>query len=180
MHRRLACRVIAVTAPATTSRRLALGLGLGLGMLPIAGCTFGDDAGQKHGLTGSSTSDEEADKALLDEARTEIAGMLDLLRRTSKRYPGISTPLAGLTALHEAHDDLLAESGTPSKGTRTKVPATSTDALGLVRNRERALQAEFAGLAVQAKSGPLARLFASMAAGIAQHAQAMPDPEGPA
>jgi len=180
MHRRLACRVVAVTAPATTSRRLALGLGLGVGLLPIAGCTLGDGGDKKRGLTGSAASDEEADRSLLDEARTEIAGLLDLIRRTSHHYPGIATPLAALTTLHRAHDDLLADSGTPSKATRTRVPASSTAALTLISNRERALQLEFAGLAVQAKSGPLARLFASMAAGVAQHVQALPTPAGPA
>jgi len=169
-----------VTAPAPTSRRLVLGLALGLGLTSIAGCTPGDDDGDRRGLTGSTASDEEADRALLDEARTEMAGMLDLLRRTSAKWPGIATPLAALTALHQAHDDLIADSGTPSESTRTKVPTNSTAALALVRNRELALQVELAGLAVKARSGPLARLFASMSAGVAQHARALPNPAGQA
>ncbi len=167
-----------MTAPPT--RRFVLGLGLGLGLASVGGCTFGDDDAKRRGLAGSSGSDEEADQELLDEARTELAGMLNLLRRTSRRFPGIATPLATLTALHRAHDDLLADAGTPSESTRTRVPASSAAALTLVRNRERALQVELAGLSAQARSGPLARLFASMSAGVAQHVQALPTPGGQA
>jgi hypothetical protein len=49
------------------------------------------------------------------------------------------------------------------------LPARSGKALDLVRTRELSLQGEFADLARRARSGPLARLLASMSAAIAQH-----------
>ncbi len=98
--------------------------------------------------------------------------MLELVRRASRKHPGLAPALTGLADLHQAHDDLIADSASASGSstpTPVRIPARSGKALDLVRTRELSLQDEFADLARRARSGPLARLLASMSAAIAQH-----------
>jgi hypothetical protein len=116
-------------------------------------------------------SDAEFDLGLLDEARVELAAMLDLVRRTSLKHAGLASALTALADLHEAHDSLLADSvAEPSPpATIVPVPMHRARALQLVRTREVALQDEFANLALRARSGPLARVLASMSAAVGQY-----------
>jgi len=169
---------VSPSRPLRVARRTTFGLVLGL-PLAIGGCTRHDSAPTDPSPDGGSrVSDEEYDLALLDEARTELAGMLELLRRTAVKHPDRATSMTALIRLHTAHDELLAESATePSEAvTPVSVPGRSAKALELVRTRETALQEELAHLAGLVRSGPLARVLASMSAAVAQQVRSLPRP----
>ena len=155
---------------------------IGSALLLAGGCTFDDDGGPE-ALPSESpgVSDADFDLGLLDEARARLAAMLELVRRASRKHPGLAPALTVLADLHQAHDDLIADSApAPASSTPTpiRIPAGRGKALDLVRTRELSLQDEFADLARRARSGPLARLMASMSAAIAQHVARLPGDEG--
>jgi len=155
---------------------------IGTALLLAGGCTADDD-GEPGALPSESpgVSDADFDLGILDEARARLAAMLELVRRASRRHPGLAPALTVFTDLHQAHDDLLADAASTS-GSSTPapvgLPARSGKALDLVRTRELSLQGEFADLARRARSGPLARLLASMSAAIAQHVSGLPRDNG--
>ncbi len=164
--------------PLLTSRRAAIGLAV----LAAGGCTVQGEP-PATGPTGSSapTGDTAADPdvAVVTNARRELGGMLDLLDRASRRHPDLADVLGALTALHTTHDEFLAEVAdtAPSSAGGASVPARKSALLDLVRSRERALQGELARLAGRARSGPLARLLASMAAAVSQQVSVLPRPK---
>jgi hypothetical protein len=151
---------------------------IGSALLLAGGCTVDDDS-EPRALPSESPglSDTDFDLRLLDEARARLAAMLALVRKASRKHPGLAPALAGLTDLHQAHDDLLADAAA-STPAPVPVPALSGKALDLVRTRELSLQGEFADLARRARSGPLARLLASMSAAVAQQVSVLPGDKG--
>ena len=147
------------------------------GLLAAGGCTLQDSGTPPPTATTTpGRSDTDLDLDLVGEARTALLEMLDLARRTSLLHVGLAPALTPLVDLHTAHDALLAESSPdPSPApTGSTVAPRSRPALALVRRREAALQAELAALAGRARSGPLARLLASMSAAVAQHVARLP------
>ena len=146
---------------------------IGSALLLAGGCTVDDD-GEPEALPSESpgVSDSDFDLGVIDESRARLAAMLEVVRRVSRKHPGLAPALAGLVDLHQAHDRLLADAASASGSSSpapVRIPAPSGKALDLVRTREVSLQGEFADLARRARSGPLARLLASMSAAIAQH-----------
>lgn len=166
----------AQAAACRVRRRTAL---LAAAPLPLlAGCTFGS-VDPTSGLPSESPelADQEFDEGLVADARVGIAALAALLDRTGKVHPALAATVRGLTAMHRAHDEVLAEAAAGSARPRrasAKVPADPDRALALVRTREAVLQRELVDLAVSARSGPLARLLASMSASVAQHLAALP------
>ena len=81
--------------------------------------------------------------------------------------------MRALGELHAAH--LAALAGRPAAG-GSPVPAFDgpDEALGRVRVREQQAQRRLAAWSVAAESGALARLLASMSAGVAQHLAQLP------
>ena len=184
--------VAPVVAPRLT-RRGALLSGLpALAAGPVAvgalatGCTLPDEVrpGSSSATTGSpEVSDEELDLRLVEDARSWLASMVLLLERTRTTYVGLAQPTSALLALHRAHDDVLADatgSDPLPQGAGTQVPAGSKAALALVRRRELQLQRQLVDAAGRARSGPLARLLASMSAAVAQQVAILPVAKGAA
>jgi hypothetical protein len=106
----------------------------------------------------------DPDAALVDDAVERIAAAAAL-----------AVQVPQLSALHAAHLAAL-EAGpvtTPSTSpaaSPTRAPATSAQ----IRRSERDLKAFLVDASMRAESGPLARLFASMSAGVGQQLVALP------
>ena len=152
------------------TRRTAL-TASGIAALALVGCTAdGQAASSTPGGSTSSTASQGAapqpDQLAVDRA-TELSRLL--LAEAEAATPGID-PGGSFAALHSAHLAALERasggsySGAPSP-TPTGPPATRAR----LRRRELAAQRELAHLAAEAESGALARLLASMSAGIAAH-----------
>jgi len=148
--------------------RRALVAASGAATLGLAGCTS-DGSTSTPPPTGSGESSAtepaaaEPDQIALDRAVAITTGLLVALEGAP---PGLD-PAGRLAALHTAHlealDDAMGATATPS----ASVPAGPRLTPARLRRRELRAQGELARLGVGADSGALARLFASMSAGIA-------------
>ncbi len=167
-------------APVSTTRRGLLLCGAGAGLL-LAGCSADDGPAPAPGRSlspattgGPDGADETTDDAdLVGQAREALAAAAALVAASRRSVPALRVPLAPLLALHEAHAEALGQPlDLPRPAPR---PAPADPLLGLVRDREEQLQARLADLALAADSGALARLLASMSAGLAQRLVRLPD-----
>lgn len=170
------------TARVLTTRRTTVAVALAGGAAlagGLSGCDIGDPA--RPGASPGATPAADPDEELLDRARAEVDAALALVAALS-RHRRMATPLAPLLALHTAHRAALAgderASATPGE---TPAPPTLSGTPGelwtMLLAREGTLQRRLAAAAVEASSGTLARLLASMTAGIAAHvAAARADP----
>lgn len=122
--------------------------------------------------TASATPGQEVDSdvAVLDAAAEAVSQAHHLVRRHLRRYPGQRAVLAPLERLHRVHARELGGLR-PVTGGGT-VP--SVQVLGRVAREEAALQRTLTRRATEARSGALALLLASMAAGVAQHRTTLP------
>jgi hypothetical protein len=155
----------------------------GTGLVALTGCTTDGSAppvassgsvGPSGASPAGTTPGPDADRAALDRA---VSLSTDLLTIATDGGPSVD-PGGRLAGLHTAHLAALAEatggsptaSVSPSSGTTTEpVPSSARRARARLRRRELAAQRELVGLAVAAESGAVARLLASMSAGIAAH-----------
>ena len=139
----------------------------GAAALGLAGCTTDEPASSSSAASASSstateTTAPEPDRVALDRAVELTAGLIAGLAGAD---PVLDTG-GRLAAIHEAHLAALQEAaGT----TFTPLPSPPGRRLTAARLRRRELNAqrELARLAQAAESGALARVFASMSAGIA-------------
>jgi hypothetical protein len=154
-----------------TTRRTAV-TASGVAVLGLTGCTA-DEPASSHGTASArgSTATEtvtgtvatDPDQVALDRAIAVTSSLLALL----EAGPAALDPAGRLAAMHTAHLRVLQEatsSGTPS--TPPSTPSVRTDAQRL-RRHELGARRELAALAQAAESGALARVLASMSAGIA-------------
>jgi hypothetical protein len=171
--RRVGDRVARVRAPAT-SRRAAVGIVCG-GAAALAGCSLDLDGDpddpaanpSSTGSTGPTAAPDDPDTAAVDAA---VATTEELLGLLAAGGPALD-PGGLLAGMHAAHLAVLTD-GQPSAS-----PSPTTDTHGAdvrrqvarLRRRELAAEREFAQLGVAASSGALARLLASMSAGVAAH-----------
>jgi hypothetical protein len=138
----------------------------GVASLGLAGCTS-DGSSSTPPPTGSGESSAsepvaaDPDQVALDRA---VAISTDLLVALEGVPPGLD-PAGRLAAMHSAHLDALQDATGASATAPVPVGPRLTPAR--LRRRELRAQAELARLAVAAESGALARVFASMSAGIA-------------
>ena len=152
------------------TRRTAL-TASGIATLAVAACTADDPtASSTPGGSTSSTATQAAeaqpDQVAVDRA-TELSGLL--LADVQGAAPGVD-PGGRLAALHTAHLGTLARASADSGSSAPSPTAPAAAATrARVRRRELAAQRELAHLAAEAESGALARLLASMSAGIAAH-----------
>jgi hypothetical protein len=170
---------------AVASRRAALGGAL-VSLAAVASCDLaqsadqpGDAAGTPSGTASggpTSTSSADPDTALVDRVLTEL-GELSGLVAAGSTYASLRTPLRALGELHAAHIEALDGERTAGEAPAV-VFAGPADALRRVRAREQQGQRRLAGWAVAAESGALARLLASMSAGVAQHLVVLPPTGG--
>ncbi|RYP81480.1 hypothetical protein EKO23_23510 [Nocardioides guangzhouensis] len=142
-------------------------------LLALAGCRWGpEDEGDDQpapaptATTGAAPDD---DVQLAGEALAATERAAALVTAVSSGHPGLSAALDEVAAMHEAHADLLAETGeSTGEPSLPAVPAKPAPALALVLTEERALQETLTTAAGSAASGPFARALASMAAAVAQ------------
>jgi hypothetical protein len=169
-----------VKAPAT-SRRAAVGVACG-GAAVLAGCSLDldsepDDPAANRSSTGgtvSSAAADDPDAAAVDQAVATTQRLLNLLDAGG---PALD-PGGLFAAMHAAHLAVLTD-GEPSTSPSPTTEPESRSSVARLRRRELAAQREFARLGVAASSGSLARLLASMSAGVAAHLAATAPARGP-
>ncbi len=157
-------------APAT-SRRAAVGVACGA-VAALAGCSLDLEGDQDDpaanpsstGSTGPTAASEDPDAAAVDEA---VATTQELLGLLAAGGPALD-PGGQLAAMHAAHLAVLTDGRSSASPSPTTEPERRSNVARL-RRRELAAQREFARLGVAASSGSLARLLASMSAGVAAH-----------
>jgi hypothetical protein len=160
-----------VRSPAT-SRRVAIGIAGGAAAL-LGGCSLDLDGDPDNPSTdpssaatdGSSTAPDDPDAAAVDQA---VATTRELLALLAAGGPALD-PGGLLAAMHDAHLAVLTDGRTPASPSATPSPRSRSGGAARLRRRELAAQREFARLGVAAESGALARLLASMSAGVAAH-----------
>jgi hypothetical protein len=154
----------------TATRRATLGGAL-LGLGAAAGCDL-DPPGKEPTGAGPSV-DGDPDTALVEKVLAELARLTGLVSVVASEHPRLAPAMADLRALHVAHRTALG--GEPGHEAASGGVHTGADeALRLVRTRERRAQGLLADWSVRAESGALARLLASMSAGIAQRLVLLP------
>jgi hypothetical protein len=168
--------------PTSTTRRGALGGALGgvLGGVTLAACDVDDLRPPEDEATpvpsptpgASETPEPDADTVLVERLVAEILDA-DTAVDVAREFRRLREPLKGLRAMHRAHLGVLVPTDTTTR-TATSVPADAVAALAQVRRAEQRLQRILATGAVEAQSGALARLLASMSASVAQHLYVLP------
>ncbi len=137
------------------------------------------------GRTGSSDSasgsasaapEEADDTALLASVRGELAALAATVAAARRATPALRGDLAPLLALHRAHAEALGEPLPRGRPDRSAGGAGAQ--LTRVRDGEERWQRRLVGYSVQAQSGSLARLLASMSAGTAQRLAVLPGSVG--
>jgi hypothetical protein len=158
-------RVGAVSpAPALrTSRRTTLGGALA-GVALLAGCDLGSD---DPGSGPAPTADpDDPDTSLVAEVVDDLVATLAVVEAARHQHGSLRRQLGELAKVHRAHLEVLGSNERPGRaGPRT---ADADGALALVRRREQRHERRLTDRAVQAQSGRLARLLASMSAAVAQ------------
>lgn len=144
------------------SRRTVLAGGAGASLFAATGCASTPVTKTSHGLS--------PDVAIAVEAVAAIREVQDRLTEVEGLRPGLRRATAGLQAVHRAH--LAALLGAVPKGVNASPSATSTTmvpaTLASIRRAETELHDRLDALALNAASGPFARLLGSMAAAISQ------------
>lgn len=165
------------TPPLRTSRRRVLLASAALGpvvlgapacdvVTPASGPVEADPRTAATTSPTTSTPDEDADEQLVAGVADEVSRTLAVVDAAGRGRPRVKQSLRDLGRTHRAH---LAElAGSAPRSRRARVGGDDDAALRRVRTAERRLQRRLAEAAVDAQSGPLAALLASMSAAIAQ------------
>lgn len=165
------------TPPLRTTRRRVLrapAAAAAAGLL-AAGCDLSGSAGPGAETTSPTASGTPApsvtpaadpDEALVVRVRSEVAATAALVTGAGTGRPALARELAPLARLHRRH--LAALPGDQAGASPAQVRGDAAAARRQVRDREAGLQASLADAAMEASSGPLAALLASMSAAVAQ------------
>jgi hypothetical protein len=153
-----------------TSRRTTLGGALA-GVVLLAGCDLGsDDPGS---APATAADPDDPDTGLVADVVDDLVATLTLVEAARHRHGSLRRQLAELAKVHRAHLEALGSSERPDRpGPRRAADADA--ALALVQRREQRLRGLLADRAVEAQSGRLARLLASMSAAVAQQLAVLP------
>jgi hypothetical protein len=127
-------------------------------------------SGTRSGTPAPSPT-EDPDAALVERVLVEL-GEVSALVSAAARLAPLRASMRTLGELHAAHRDAL--DGGPVTGRSPAAFTGAAEALRRVRAREQQTQRRLAGWAVAAESGALARLLASMSAGVAQQLAVLP------
>jgi hypothetical protein len=169
--------------PASTTRRGALTGALGL--VVLTACDVDDLRPPEDSATpvpsptpgSTGTPAPDADTALVDATALEIASVLASVDGVRRSFPRLRPQLQPLVRMHTSH--LSALDSQDVSGTAAAPGTTRDAALAGVVAAEQGLQARLAVAAVEAQSGALARLLASMSASVSQHLAVLPSGPGP-
>jgi hypothetical protein len=156
-------RVLRAPAAAVAAGLVAAGCDLSGSSDPGGGTTSPSAPGTPEPTTTPTT---DPDEALVARVRTEVAGAAALVAAAGTGRPALARELAPLSRLHRRH--LQALPGDEAEAPPDQVRGDASAALRRVRAREAGLQTALAEAAVEASSGPLAALLASMSAAVAQ------------
>lgn len=119
----------------------------------------------------TTTPEPDADQSLADDLAHGIAAALVLVDGLRRSFPRLRKRLQPLARMHREHLEVLEPPD--DRSVPSPAPAASpAEALVVLRATEDALQGRLAAGAVDARSGTLARLLASMSASVAQHVAA--------
>jgi hypothetical protein len=120
----------------------------------------------------TTTPEPDADRSLADDLAHEIAAALVLVDELRRSFPRLRKRLQPLARMHRTHLEVLEPPD--DRDVPSPAPAASpAQALAALRATEVALQERLAAAAVEARSGALARLLASLSASVAQHVAAI-------
>lgn len=166
-----------VTPPPRASRRRVLAVSAAVSAPLVLGATGCDLAvpsreSSGNGATPSQTPSpttagpEDPDAELVARVADDVAGTLAVVTAAGRGRPTLRRSLRDVARTHRAHLEELAAS--PRSTGRVRVGGDDRAAVRRVRVAEQQLQRRLTEAAVEAQSGPLAALLASMAAAVAQ------------
>ena len=175
-----------VRRAAALSRRTAIGSVAALAAAVAAGCTpRGIDRRPEPRKAASPTPDADPDVTLAATVLADEQAMVDRVRATLARYPGLGPVLAGALGAHRAHVELLTDavpdedrtsaasppaspSASPTAVRTPTVPERAPGALTALAREEERLSVLGRRSTFAAESGAFARVLASMAAAASQ------------
>jgi hypothetical protein len=163
-----------VPSPAQPSRRTVVaGLTSAAG-LALAGCS-GDRTPDVSGRDAAPVA-ADPDQGLARQVRREELAVYELVRSTGKKHRELRRRLRATARTHLDHVGRLTPDTSLSLVTRDlPVARSASRALADIADAERRLAARHAASALDAQSGALARVIASMSAAAAQQASALGD-----
>ncbi len=154
--------------PARASRRALLtgGAVAGATLLAVSGCGSTPSEGAARAADDDPTAPAvDADSDLVETVGGQVTKALALAVATGASVPQLRPLTRRLSELHRAH---LGELSRPDDVEDGKVQGTTATARERLLRAEEKLQQQLVRAAVDAESGALAQVFASMAAAIAQ------------
>ena len=110
---------------------------------------------------------------LAEDAAHAIAAAAVAVSAVRRDFPRLRPRLQPLARMHRAHLEVLEPSDEPQRPARRRPRRARADAIARLRTVEATLQQTLATGAVEAQSGALARLLASMSASVSQHLVAL-------
>lgn len=141
---------------------MALGLGaVGVVGALAAGCDATDDSAPPQ----DQQPPADADSALVARVIGSLHTAAALAQATGTAAPDLAPTARRLTQLHERHARELGDTSDPP---RRSVKGKPARLLARLERTEQRLQKRLVSAAMDAESGALAQLFASMAAAVAQ------------
>lgn len=164
--------------PLTTRRTAVAGALAGAaGLAGLTGCDLvGGERPSSSSTPGaavarsSDAGGPNPDEKLVADLRAELASVLALVNEVRRRTPRLRQALNPLVRMHQAHFDVLSDVAVSGRSPGSAPPRRATGApLARVRAREATTQQRLDEWALQARSGALAQLLASMSASVAQH-----------
>jgi hypothetical protein len=157
-------RRVLVTTAATGSAAL---VGTGCEAVESSGDPGTTGAGSPSGSSApTSEPTEDADERLVADVVDAIAGTLAVVTGAGRGRRSLERGLTEVARVHRAHLAELSAGRAPSR--RVRVAGDDRQAVARVRRAEQVLQRRLADAAVDAASGGLAALLASMSAAVAQ------------
>lgn len=160
------------------SRRTTVGSAL-LAPLTLAACDI--DPPVRQDTSGEPVAEPPEDSALVASVVAAVVAATGVVTAASDVSPALATRLTGLAQAHAAHLDLLVGAVPDAEVPVVEapaVPARPGPALVAARRSEQRLLRTLRESCVDAASGDLARVLASMAASVSQHIATL-SPEAP-
>lgn len=155
--------------PRASRRSVLTGTGAAVGVL-LVGATAGCGLRQADESAGAAAVDPtepavDADSDLVETIGAQIAAALALAAATGAAFNQLRSLTRPLVAVHRFH---LGELGLPDKDRHGTLKGSAATARARLLRSEEQLQQRLVRAALDAESGALAQVFASMAAAIAQ------------
>ncbi len=155
------------------SRRTTLGSALAAPIV-LAACDI--DPPPRAEPTSPASPEPPEDSELVAAVVTALVRAQGVLDAAGESAPGLAPRLAPVVAAHAAHLDVLVGAVPDSEvatATPSSLPSRPAAALAAVQRSEQRLLREVRAGCLEARSGDLARVLASVATSTSQHAAAL-------